>query len=71
MPEYEIWVVDKSDNISETHRIAARDDAAAIEAALALGPAHMIQVWRDGHYVRGIRKGSLPLNIIWTSLKGP
>jgi hypothetical protein len=58
LPDYVIWLVDKSDNISATHELAASDDAAAIEAAKALGPAPMIQVWRDGKYVKGIRNGA-------------
>ena len=68
MLDYEIWLVDKYYCISATHRIHARDDAAAIEVALSLGPARMIQVWRGAIYVRGIHKGALPLDEIWASL---
>ena len=69
MPEYEIWLVDESHSISETHMVERADDFSALDAALALGPAHMIEIWRDGHHVLTIEKGALPLDLVWVACR--
>ena len=68
MPDYEIWLADETNRIRETHNVMTADDLSALAAALSLGPAHMIEIWRDGRYVMTVRKGEMPLNLVWAGL---
>ena len=68
MPDYEIWLVDETNRISEIHNVLSADDLSALAAALSLGPAHAIEIWRDGHYVLTVHKGEMPLNVVWAGL---
>jgi hypothetical protein len=68
LPEYEIWVVDDYNRISETHVVVCATDMAALDAAFAYAEASGIEVWREGRCILTLETGALPLDVIWTGL---
>ncbi|MBN9545455.1 MAG: hypothetical protein J0I19_08275 [Alphaproteobacteria bacterium] len=68
MANYEILLVDEHDRISAAYLIAARNDIAALEAAIFHCNRYGVEIWRDLRCVATLEKGLSPLDAMWTGV---
>ena len=62
---YEVRVLNEDARI-ETHVIRETDDLAALTAALPFCKTQSVEIWRDGQCMVELKRGALPLDVIWT-----